>query len=77
MVYNVYIEIKGVVKMFSAEEVKKYRLELIAECQQKACDCEVIGLEEMACYYDEKVEDYRKMPFNDLLSFMIYKKGCN
>ena len=40
---------------YELEKVEQYRKELNADCRQKACDCESIGLEEMACYYDDMV----------------------
>lgn len=58
---------------YTLEEINAYRSDLIAECRQLSCDCEAVGLEDMACYYDEKIEVYRFMPVLDLAAFMVYK----
>lgn len=58
---------------YTVEEINQYRKELIAECRQDACDCEAIGLDEMACYYDEKAETYSFMPVLDIAAYMVYK----
>ena len=46
---------------YSVLDLDLYRKMITAEACQLACAAEDIGLENVACYWDEKAELYRKM----------------
>ncbi len=58
---------------YTVAEINSYRAKLISECRQYACDAEDMGMEEMACYYDEEVAIYKSLSLNNVSKLMIYR----
>lgn len=58
---------------YTVDEINMYRAKLISECRRFACDAEDMGMEEMACYYDEEVATYKSLSLNNVSRLMIYR----
>lgn len=58
---------------YTVAEINSYRAKLISECRRYACDAEDMGMEEMACYYDEEVATYKSLSLNNISRLMIYR----